>query len=182
MTTRLSVGWTLALMLAFALASGYNLSNFFPIRSDDVVIMSASHKLATEGQYASDLLTGFAHADEHFFMNLPVINLLQAATFTVFGAGLWQARLPSVACGVVLVGVVGWLAFRWDGLIASVIAPALFVFWRTNLIGSEPRPSLLALAQSARYDMAVMAFVWLTILLLARLLQRPSRGGGARSR
>ena len=174
MTTRLNMLWTLALMVAFALASGYHLGNFFPISSDEVEIMSASYKLATEGRYASDLLVGFAQADEHFFMNLPVINLLQAATFKVFGAGLWQARLPSVASGVGLIAMVGWLAYRWGGLLVSVVATLLLVFWRTNLIGSEPRPPLLALAQSARYDLAVVAIVWMAIVFLNRAVERPS--------
>jgi len=174
-TTRLSMLWTFALMVAFALASGYHLGNFFPISSDEVEIMSASYKLATEGRYASDLLAGFAQADEHFFMNLPVINLLQAATFKVFGAGLWQARLPSVASGVALIAMVGWLAYRWGGLLVSVVATLLLVFWRTNLIGSEPRPPLLALAQSARYDLAVVAIVWMAIVFLNRVVERPSR-------
>jgi len=47
--------------------------------------------------------------DHNLAVNLPVVPLLQAATFRVCGVGLWQARLVSALCGVLLLFVAAGL-------------------------------------------------------------------------
>jgi hypothetical protein len=141
----------------------------------EVLTLSASHKLATTGVLGSDLATGLYDADRRFFLNLPVQNLLQAAVFSVWGTGIWQARLPSLVAGVALIGLLGWFALRSFGWSVAVLTAVMLVFWRSNLIGTEPRPPLLALAQSGRYDLVVVALFWTTILLVHQSLVRPRR-------
>lgn len=166
----------LVLSLAFYIwAATFNLSSYYPVSGDEAVIMSTSHKLATEGVPASDLVTGLHGAERTLFLNLPVHHVFQAVTFRAFGTGVWQARLPSVIAGVSVITITTWLAWRWFGSFVALTTALLLVFWRSNLIGSEPRPPLLALGQTARYDLVVVALVWVTMALLHRLLERPSR-------
>src|SRR5687768_16319200 len=179
-----STGRELRLLVALlcvglcALYSGviwYNLANYFPVRGDEVLTMSASHKLATTGVLGSDLATGLYGAERRFFLNLPVLNFIQAAVFRVAGTGIRQARLPSLVAGVAIVACTTWFALRSFGWSVAALTAIGLVFWRSNLIGTEPRPPLLALGQSGRYDLVVVALLWATILLLQSCLVRPRR-------
>jgi len=93
----------------------------------------------------------------------------------VFGAGVAQARAPSVVAGVIVLWTVGWLAYRWIGLGCSVMTGILLLFWRSNLIAPDARPPLVALAQSGRYDVTVLAGWWVVIAVLDRHVDRPRR-------
>jgi hypothetical protein len=151
------------------------LANFPPVSADEVWIMSASYKVATQGILGSDLFVGFHGSDKHYFLNLPVHHFVQAAFFKVFGPGIAQARAPSLLAAVSVLCAVGWLAYKWVGLGCSVATGILLLFWRSNLIAVDPRPPLLALAQSARYDVMVLSFWWLAVLMLNRHLGQPRR-------
>jgi hypothetical protein len=152
-----------------------NLANFRPVSNDEVWIMSASYKLATQGVFGSDLWAGFFNAERHYFIALPVHHILQALLFRIAGADVTQARLVSLIGAVVLIWTVSWLAYRWYGLTAALLAGVLLVFWRSNLTASWPGLPLLAVARSGRYDVSAVAWVWLSILLLDTHLRRPGR-------
>jgi hypothetical protein len=151
------------------------LANFPPVSADEVWIMSASVTLADEGVLGSDLFAGFHGADRHYFLNLPAHHFFQAAFFKVFGAGVAPARAPSLVAGVVVLWAVGWLAYKWVGVECSLATGILLLFWRSNLIAPDPRPPLLALAQSGRYDITVLSGWWLTMVVFARHLDQPRR-------
>jgi hypothetical protein len=112
-------------------------------------------------------------ADEVSIMSLPGQHVFKAAFFGMFGAGVAQARAPSVLAGVIVLCTVGWLAYKWLGLGCSVVTGILLLFWRSNLIAPDARAPLVALAQSGRYDVTVLAGWWLTIIVLDRHLDRP---------
>ena len=152
-----------------------NLANFPPVSADEVSIMSVSFKLASQGVLGSDLYTGLYGADQHHFLALPGQHFFQAAFFGVFGAGVAQARAPSVVAGVIVLWTVGWLAYKWIGLGCSVTTGILLLFWRSNLIAPDARPPLVALAQSGRYDVTVLAGWWVVIAVLDRHIDRPRR-------
>ena len=137
--------------------------------------MSASYKVTNQGILGSDLFVGLHGADKHYFLNLPVHHFVQAAFFKVFGPGIAQARAPSLLTAVSVLCTVGWLAYRWVGLGCSVATGILLLFWRSNLIAIDPRPPLLALAQSGRYDVTVLSFWWMVVLVLNRHLRQPGR-------
>jgi 4-amino-4-deoxy-L-arabinose transferase-like glycosyltransferase len=153
----------------------FNIANYYPVSGDEAIIMSTSHKLATEGLPGSDLATGLHGGERTLFLNLPVHNVIQAMTFLILGTGVSQARLPSAVAGVATILLTAWCAWRWFGSSVALTTAMLLVFWRSNLIGSDPRPPLLALGQTARYDLVVVALLWMTIALLDRLLERRSR-------
>ncbi len=169
------LAWTLALTAIFSRVAAVNLANFRPVSNDEIWIMSASYKLATRGVFGSDLWTGFFNAERHYFIALPVHHILQALLFRIAGADVAQARLVSLVGAVVLIWTVSWLAYRWYGLTAALLAGVLLVFWRSNLTASWPGLPLLAVARSGRYDASAVAWVWLSILLLDTHLRRPRR-------
>jgi hypothetical protein len=175
--------WWVAAYLAFSTflvtAAWPQLANFPPVSADEVWIMSASVKLAEEGVLGSDLFAGFHGADRHYFVNLPVHHVIQAAFFKVFGSGVAQARAPSLIAGVGILWAAGWLAYKWGGLGCSIVTGILLMFWRSNLIATDPRPPLFALAQSGRYDIIVLCSWWLTLLAFDRHLDNPRRATAA---
>lgn len=166
---------TAGLLIFFVAVAGTNLDNFRPVSSDEAWIMSASYKLATQGVFGSDLFAGFFNAERHYFISLPAHHFLQAISFQVFGTGVAQARWVSLASGALILWVVGWLAYRWYGLLAGLLAGALLVGWRSDLIAAFPGLPLLSVARSGRYDASALAWMWLTIGLFEHLMQRPSR-------
>jgi hypothetical protein len=172
---RVLVALVVGLLAFYSGVVWYNLANYFPVRGDEVLTMSASHKLATTGVLGSDLATGLYGAERRFFLNLPVQNLIQAPVFRVAGTGIRQARLPSLVAGVAVVTCTTWFALRSFGWSVAALTAVALVFWRSNLIGTEPRPPLLALGQSGRYDLVVVALLWATILLLQSCVVRPRR-------
>lgn len=92
--------WTLGLTLLFVKVAAIDLANFRPVSSDDVWIMSASYKLATEGVFGSDIYAGFFNADQHYFIALPVHHVRQAIVFRLAGAGVAQARWVSLGAAI----------------------------------------------------------------------------------
>jgi hypothetical protein len=151
------------------------LSNFPPVSADEVWIMSGSYKLANQGVLGSDMYAGLHGADKHYLFNLPVHHFVQAAFFRLFGPGIAQARAPSLLAAVSVLCTVGWLTYRWVGLGCSVVTGILLLFWRSNLLAVDPRPPLLALAQSGRYDVIVLSLWWLVVLMLNCHLNQPRR-------
>ena len=164
-----------ALSLFFVAMAAVDLANYRPVSSDDVWIISVSTKLANEGVLGSDLYAGFASADRHFFLNLPALHLAQAAVFRLLGPGIAQARLVTLASGLVLVWVTALLAWRWFGVLAAALLALLLVLWRSHLIGMDYGVPLLAASRTARYDLPAVALIWLTYLSFDVYLTR----GGA---
>ena len=169
------LAWTVGLTVVFAAVAGRDLGKFRPVSSDDIEIMAVSYKLAEQGVLGSDLQTGFFHAEDHHFLTLPVQHVLQALSFRLFGAGIPEARGVTLTAALVLIWLVGWLAWRWYGLGAGLASQVLLVAWPSDLVPGYPGLPLLAVARSARYDLTAVAFVWLSLALLDATLAQPGR-------
>jgi 4-amino-4-deoxy-L-arabinose transferase-like glycosyltransferase len=165
--------WTFCLTLAFGRLAAYNLGNYRPVTNDEVELMSVAYKLATQGVVGSDLFAGFAGADQHFFMVLPLQHVLEAISFRLFGAGVAQARWVSLVAGVSVVWLTGWLAYRWYGLATAVLCELLLVAWPSGLTAASNGLPLFGVARVARYDVLAVALAWLAIALLDVTLRRP---------
>jgi 4-amino-4-deoxy-L-arabinose transferase-like glycosyltransferase len=153
-----------------------NLANFRPVSNDEGELLAVGYKLATLGVLGSDMYAGFFGADQHLLYILPVQPVLEALSFKVFGAGIAQARLVSVLAAVSIVWVVGWLAFRWYGLVTAILCELLLVGWQSNLTDAWNGLPLLGVARSARYDVLAVAFAWLSIACLDASLRRRHPG------
>ncbi|HEX5164514.1 MAG TPA: glycosyltransferase family 39 protein [Thermomicrobiales bacterium] len=156
-------------LLAFVLP---DLGRYPTVSGDDSWVMSASYKLATEGVFGSDLYAGFHGADQHYFVALPVYQLLQALSFSLFGAGIVTARLVTVASALVVLWATTWLALRWYGALAAGICGLLLAGLRVNLVDLWPGLPLLAVGRTGRYDMTGVAFTMLTVVCLDRAIER----------
>jgi 4-amino-4-deoxy-L-arabinose transferase-like glycosyltransferase len=126
--------------------------------------------------FGSDLYTGFHGADRHYFIALPVYQLLQTLSFVLFGAGIAAARMVTVGSAVVVLWATTWLALRWYGLAAAIVSGLLLVLLRVNLVNLWPGLPLLAVGRSGRYDMTGVALLWLTVVLLDLAMQRETSG------
>src|SRR5712691_655877 len=65
-----------------------NLADHPAITDDEVWVMSASFKLASDGVFGSEMFRGFFNADQHYFFNLPAHHVAVAAAFKLLGAGV----------------------------------------------------------------------------------------------
>ena len=160
--------------LYFVFTAAANLGNYWPVTADDVWLISASYKWATQGVFGSDLYTGFFNADSHYFIVLPVQPLLQALAFRLAGPSIEAARWVTLAAGITLLWTTIALAWRCYGATAAFFSALLLLFWRSGLTGSGGIP-LLYLSRTARYDLTAVALMWLAILLTVLWLEQPSR-------
>jgi hypothetical protein len=164
---------TLAISAAFARLAAHNLGNYRPVSNDEVELIAVGYKLATQGIFGSDMYAGFFGGDQHHLETLPLQPILDAISFRFVGAGVLQARWVSLMAGTATVWVTGWLANRWYGLGAAVIAELLLAFWPSNLTAASNGLPLLGIARTARYDVVAVATVWLAIALLDATLRKP---------
>jgi len=167
--------WLGVLTLFFVTVATIDLANHRSISGDDGWILSASHKLATEGTLGSEMYTGFFHADEQYFIALPGQHVVQALFMRLLGSGISQARWASVISGIVLLWSVCLLAWHWYGTTVAVLTSLLLLFWQPALAGEGSVP-LVSLSRSLRYDLPAVAWIWVTLLFLDSWLRRPTAG------
>ena len=165
---------TLSIGVAFARLAVHNLANFRPVSNDEVELMEVGYQLATRGVLGSDMYVGFFGADQHHLWTLPTQHVIDAAVFTVFGTSVFSARAVSVVAAVMCIIVVGWLAYRWYGLLAAVLCELLLTAWASNLIAAQTSLPLLGVARAARYDVLAVVLTWAAIALLDAEVRRPT--------
>ena len=163
---RLFEGAALAAGLAVFLVSVLpNLGNHPSVTDDEVWVLSASYKLATQGVFGSDLFQGFFNADQHYFFNMPAQQVILAGVMKVIGYGVAQARLAGVVYGVATLLLTYLLARRVYGVATAVLSLPLLLFLRLNM-GFDTGLPLQELSSSIRYDLAPVPFVLAGVLVL----------------
>jgi 4-amino-4-deoxy-L-arabinose transferase-like glycosyltransferase len=156
------VAATVALFLLFTLP---NLANF-PVPSDDEIwILSASHKLATQGVFGTDLFKDYYRADEVYLFNMPGHHFVLAAVYKIVGTGILAGRLVSIVYGLLTIGLVYLFARRVYGLPTAVLSLVLLIFLRLN-IGFDTGLPLQEMSRTMRYDIAPVPFMLGGALLL----------------
>jgi 4-amino-4-deoxy-L-arabinose transferase-like glycosyltransferase len=98
---------SIALLAVYVFLSIDGLSRDPLVHGDEMWNAAPAYKLATEGVYGSDLFAGYYEAERWTYQFMPLLQLLLAADFAMFGLGVLQIRLLSVAIGVVAL----WLTF-----------------------------------------------------------------------
>jgi 4-amino-4-deoxy-L-arabinose transferase-like glycosyltransferase len=151
----------------------------FPAPTDwgEMEIAATAHKLATRGIHGNDLFTGFYGSEDHYFVFMPLHPVLMAASFKLFGLGIVQARLVSVACG----GLILWLTYclgrRLEGPGTGLVAAAALCVAR---LAVEPVGSgipVVDLARSMRFDILVPVWVLASCLAFVRAERMGSAWG-----
>jgi 4-amino-4-deoxy-L-arabinose transferase-like glycosyltransferase len=142
-----------------------NLGNHPSVTDDEVWVLSASYKLATQGVFGSDIFQGFYNADRQYFFNMPAQQFVIAGALKVLGYGIAQARLVGVLYGGATLLLTHLLARRVYGVATAVMSLALLLFLRLNM-GFDTGLPLQELSASIRYDLAPVPFVLAGCLVL----------------
>jgi hypothetical protein len=163
----LEVGAVMAAGLLLLLFTLPNLANH-PVPTDDEIwILSASHKLATEGVFGSDLFAGFYDAEDVYLFNMPLHHIVLAAVFKIFGTSIWVARLVSIGYGLAALALVYVLAKKVGGVAVGAVALVLMLLLRLN-IGFDTGLPLQEMARTIRYDLAPVPLTLAAALVLLR--------------
>ncbi|HEX5140016.1 MAG TPA: glycosyltransferase family 39 protein [Dehalococcoidia bacterium] len=150
--------------LAFTLP---NLANFPGPTDDEIWILSASHKLATENVFGTDLFKGFWRADQVYLFNMPLHHIVLAAFFKVFGTSIFIARFVSVLYGIATIVLVYAFARYLRGATVACLSVVLLLTLRLHLAFDTGLP-LQEMARSIRYDLAPVPFMLAGTLVLLR--------------
>jgi 4-amino-4-deoxy-L-arabinose transferase-like glycosyltransferase len=151
----LALGAATALLFLFTIP---HLANFPVPVDDEIWILSASHKLATEGVFGTDLFAGFYRADEVYLFNMPAHHVLLALVFKVFGTSIFIGRFVGVLYAVAVLALVYLIGKRLGGRQVALLAVAFLLFLRLGL-GIDTGLPLQESARSIRYDLAPVPFM-----------------------
>jgi len=166
-----------AAIAAFLLISFAYLDRFPVVGQDEPWVAAPAYKLATQGVLGSDLFAGFHGMERHYFEQMPVYDLLEAAIFRLAGVGVVQMRLLSVLFGLVLLIVVHAVGREAAGERVAALAVVLMVTVRIAA-PTASRPIgilLLDAARINRYDIPVPAFGLAALLVAIYAVRGRSR-------
>lgn len=144
-----------------------NLANHPAPSDDEVWIMSAAHKLATQGVFGTDLFAGFYRSEDIYLFNMPGHHFVLAGVYKVFGTSMLAGRLVSVGYALVTLALLYAFGRRLGGVAVGGLAMALAMLLRLN-IGFDTGLPLQELARSLRYDLAAIPFMLAGALVLMR--------------
>ena len=168
----LLVGW-------YLLGTLPSLDRYPRLESAQMGIVAPAHKLATEGVYGNELYAGFYRMEAYNYEYMPLYPLLVALSFKGLGLGIWQARMVSVFCGLIVILLTFLLGRRlYDdatGLLAVFVLCVVRLAVDTWLYHSGIL--LLDLARVIRYDVLVPVWVLAACLLFLRSHQNISQLG-----
>ncbi len=128
-------------------------------------IAAPAYKLASEGVYGNDLFTGFFGTELHNYEYMPAYPMLVAASFKIFGLGVWQARVVSVVCGLLVVLLTYQLTRQLFDRVTGIVAATFLVAVRLSPTSETAGITLMDFARVIRYDILVPVFVLVACLL-----------------
>ncbi|HSN76949.1 MAG TPA: glycosyltransferase family 39 protein, partial [Anaerolineae bacterium] len=170
-------GLMVALLLLYWAASLSNLAVAPPVYEDEPWQASTGWKLATQGVFGSDMFAGNYGMEQHTYAFMPVHPLLMAVSFRIAGLGLFQARLETVAMGLLGLALTYALGARLFNTQVGLLASALLVLTRFTALSPYQMTGILWLdfTRIARYDAVVPVFglASLHAYLTASLRSRP---------
>lgn len=134
----LRIGLVAALLyLAVALPA---LTRYPLVFEDEVTLNEPAKELALYGHWRSEYFSAShreSDFDRHYFWQPPGQALVTAGSYTLFGFGSWQTRLPGVLAAAASLAVVAVLAGRIAGPWAAAFAAALLAlhpqFFRSSI-------------------------------------------------
>src|SRR6266568_2563003 len=118
----------LAAGLVFLVVSVRHLETVPQVYEDEPWQASTAFKLATQGQFGSDLFAGFYNMDQRYYGFMPLHPLLLAGIFKAVGPGLVQARAETVTLSLLTLCLTYLLGARLFGAWVGAVAVVLLVF------------------------------------------------------
>jgi len=170
-----------ALLAYFVATSVRHVDVVPPVFEDEPWFASTGFKLATDGVFGSDVFTGFYGMERRYYAFMPVAPMLLAAAFRLFGFGLVQLRLESVALGAMTLALTYALGRRLFGHAVGVVAVAFLVLVRTDAVTRIAPTGILFLdaPRIGRYDMPTPVFGLAALLAYVSARDRgAARAGG----
>jgi 4-amino-4-deoxy-L-arabinose transferase-like glycosyltransferase len=93
----------LMLLFTFWSIELINLDRHPPLHEDEAWILSPGYKLATRGEFGSDLFTGFYGMEQHYLEFPPLMSIVPGVGTRVFGLSVWSMRYLPVAFGILTI-------------------------------------------------------------------------------
>jgi 4-amino-4-deoxy-L-arabinose transferase-like glycosyltransferase len=131
-----------------------------PVFEDEPWFASTAYKLATDGVFGSDLFAGFYGMERRYYAFMPVAPMLLAGAFRLFGFGLLQLRLESVALAAITLVLTYAVGRRLFGPAVGVVAVAFLLLVRMEGVHRFAPTGILFLdvPRIGRYDMPTAVF------------------------
>ena len=148
----------LVLLVLYVVVATDGLTRLPLVHGDEMWNAAPAYKLATTGVYGSDLFAGFRGAEHRTYQFMPMLQLLLAVDFRVFGIGLLQIRLLSIAAGVVLLALVFIVGRQLGSPRVGLVAIWLLVTCRLASGSLETGIVLVDLTRQTRYHVLAAMF------------------------
>jgi 4-amino-4-deoxy-L-arabinose transferase-like glycosyltransferase len=142
------------------------------VHEDEPWIAAPGYGFWTTGAFATGLFRGLYGSERHFYGFMPLFSLLSGGSLKLFGLGLFQVRLASLASAAAVLLLTHLLGRGLFSARHGLGAVLVLASWPIAV----PEPHLATgipffdLARLARYDVAVPVFGLLALLALVRPL------------
>ncbi len=146
-----------ALVVAYLIISFHRLGDFPVVHGDEPWIAAAPYKLATEGVFGSDLLTGYYNAESRSYQ-VPLLPLLQAVAFRSVGVSVASMRMVPVLAGAAVLLLTFALGRQLADSATGLVAATLLLTLRIATGHDDTGIPLLDIARIGRPDVLVPAF------------------------
>lgn len=149
-------GW-LVLPLLFLAIELPSISLYPLVWGDEAMLNDPGLQLLTTGNFRSDVFSSIPNYANFYFWQPPGLALTTAASYLLFGFGIWQTRLPGLVFAAVTVGMIKLLAEKSSNSRgAGWLAGLAVMVW----------PPFLNTARSARMDTACLALLLIPTLII----------------
>ncbi len=158
--TRLNRGAVAALaaLLLLYVAAGVDGLDRLPIvHGDEMWNAAPAWTLATQGVYGSDLFAGFYRAEQRTYQFMPVLQLLLAADFALFGIGLLQIRMLSIVVGAIVLLLTYVIGRQVGGIRVGLLAAWILGVHRLASGSLDTGIVLVDLVRQTRYHIVASA-------------------------
>jgi 4-amino-4-deoxy-L-arabinose transferase-like glycosyltransferase len=150
----------------FVLLNLPGLSRSPVVWNDEVVLCDPGRELAVHGTLRSSVFADFPGFERRYMWLPPGQALVAAASYKLFGFGLWQTRIPGLLFGAAALAMIYLLALRLFG-------DPLAAWFGAAILGLYP--AFIQTARAARNDTGCLFFVLLATVFYLEAHWKPCR-------
>ena len=156
--------YLIPLIIIYLILYTFNLEKYPHLWGDEAFFCNPAYTLATKGVFGTEFLQGWFNIENNTFWQPPVYMLSLALSFKILGFGIIQARIVSIIFGLISLIFTYKIAEKLYNEKIGILAVALLMFNPVMFLG----------ARNARMEIAVTAFVLISIYLLITGLENHS--------
>ena len=143
----------------------FNLAKYPHVWGDEAFLCNPAYNLITEGRFGTSILQGWNNIENNTFSLPPVYYLFLGISFKIFGLGVTQGRIISVAFGLISLLFAYKIANKLYNKKIGLITVSLLMF----------NPVMFLAGREMRMEIAVTAFVLISVYLLIIGLENNSK-------